>query len=183
MSRKSDMASGIDLFTDFVASLVVALRECADNNEKIHEAINELIRKVSNPVSRLFHDMNEDGWNVLEHVPRRITSIADLLLVPFLREGEYEVGGEEMIRRARVELDANLGLEDAEWIFKHRSEIMEVQREFHILFPGTILEDLDGIRHISCFFFDLERGRWILDFIRLDHLWDSGARLLRQRNK
>ncbi len=67
---------------------------------------------VSAPV--LINDKTKDSWTLIEHAKRRITTVQELELVSFLKSKENSVKGEEVVRRARVELDANYGQEDAE---------------------------------------------------------------------
>lgn len=136
---------------------------------------------ISNPTSapKLIHDQTKSGWKLLEHTPRRITSVADIELVPFLREGEEWVEGEEMVRRARIEFDANLGQEDAEYILEHTAEIPAEFKDFYLVFPGTVWQDSDGYRHVS--YLDSDGGRWYPDFLWIGDDWNSDGRLVRLR--
>ncbi|KKT82159.1 MAG: hypothetical protein UY12_C0014G0011 [Parcubacteria group bacterium GW2011_GWA2_47_8b] len=124
-------------------------------------------------------DMRKEGWTLLEHVQRSITSVSDLELVPVLKKGEDCIDGEEMVRRARVELNANPGQEDAEWLLERQSEIPKDQRNFYLTFPGTLWRDDSSDRCVPCLYWD--SGRWYLSFFWLESGWDSGGRLLRPR--
>lgn len=58
-------------------------------------------RRVCGLASAFVHDKTKVGWTLLENVVRRVTSVGGLELVPFLRDGETSVAGDEMARRAR----------------------------------------------------------------------------------
>lgn len=100
--------------------------------------------------SVLVRDMRKEGWTLLEHAPRRIASVADLELVPFLKSGENYIGGEELVLRARMELDANYGQEDAEWLLQHQGEISVEFRQFYLVLTATVWRDASGDRSVPC---------------------------------
>lgn len=125
--------------------------------------------------------VDEHGqWTLLEHSSRRITSARDLELVSFLKRGEHSIRGEEMARRAREELNANYGEEDAIWLV-HR-EIPREFRECYLLFPGTVWqEESNGCRYFPfLYWYD---GRECLGFLRLDDSLDSRSCLIRPRSQ
>ncbi len=121
-------------------------------------------------------DMRKEGWTLIENVSRKITSITDLMLIPILKNGENSINGEEMVRRARTELNANLDQEDAEWLLEHQAEIPKEWRKFYISLPGTVWQDLDGFRRVPCL--DWRGGEWCLSFYWLALGWGSDGRLL-----
>lgn len=126
------------------------------------------------------YNKTKDGWTLIENTPRRITSVRDLELVTFLKNGEVSVKGEEMVHRARVEFDANYGQEDAEYVLEHEVEIPKEFRPYYLVFPGTVWQDSHGNRYVSCL--DWRGGRWILFFNWLRaRLWFSVDRLVRPR--
>ena len=137
------------------------------------DRLRKLLRG-SNPV--FVRDMRKEGWKLLEHVPRRIQSVANLELVPFLK-GESYMNGPELVRQAREELDANYGQEDAEFLLQHQEEIQEGFRNFILVFTATIWGDPYGFRNVA--YLDWSRGRWDLDFRWLDEAFYSSFRLLR----
>ena len=124
-------------------------------------------------------DMRKEGWTLLEHVPLSITSISDLEMVPVLKKDEDRIGGEEMVRRARIELKANLGHEDAEWLEKHQNEIPKEWRNYYFTFPGTVWQGSDGFRCVPYLYWN--GGRWSLRFYWLGLDWNSLGRILRLR--
>ena len=95
------------------------------------------------------NDKTKNGWSLIEHTPRRVISVRDLELGPFLKLGESYVSGEEMVRRARVELDANYGQEDAEYLLGHRGEIPAEFRSHVLVFTATVWLDVDRSRRVA----------------------------------
>lgn len=106
------------------------------------------------------YDKQKDGWTLLENAPRRISgSVAG---IPFHKDGEDRVNGEEMVRRARVELDANCGQEDAEWLKKNQDKIPAELRKFILVFTATVWRSPDGCRCVPCL--DWRGDGWYLFF-------------------
>lgn len=124
-------------------------------------------------------DMREEDWELLENVSRVTNSVAALKLVPFLKPDENYVNGEEMVRRARMELASNFGQEDAEWLLEHQAEIPDEWRKFYLVFTGTVWRGSRGHRGVAYLYWD--GGRWFLHFHWLDLDWHSIGRLLRLR--
>jgi hypothetical protein len=131
----------------------------------------------------IVHDKT-GSLRLLEHVPCRIISVSDMELVPFLKDNEINTECEEMARRARM-LGADLGLEDAEFMFKHQNEIPVEFRGFHLIFPGTIMltDPWNGrpqccIPRLIC-----DVKLWSLGFYRLWPHFNAGFRLVRPRRK
>lgn len=125
------------------------------------------------------HDKTKDGWTLIENTPRRITSVRGLELVPFLEKDESYVNGEEMVRRARVELDANYGQEDTEYVLARQDEIPEEFRSYCLVFPGTVWRDAYGYRRVPYLIW--YGKRWLLNFDWLRRVWYSSDRLVRLR--
>jgi len=123
------------------------------------------------------YDRRKDGWKLLENVPRRITSV-DIVGIPFLKENEAVINGEKITRRA-IELDANYGQEDAEWLLDHQAEIPVELRNFYLVFPGTKWRDAVGDRYVP--YLSWSGDRWVLYFRWLDSDFGSSARLVRPR--
>jgi len=126
--------------------------------------------------------MSKEGWTLLEDVegPAEI-SAGNLELVPFLKEGERYIEGEELVRRARGELRANLGQRHAEYLLEHQEEIPEEFRKYYLAFPGTVWRDRDGVRYVACLYW---RGRrWYPDFYWLARVFASRAGLVRPREQ
>ena len=124
----------------------------------------------------------KEGWELLEDVegPDPETALANGLEgVTFLKDGEQYVNGEELVRRARGELKANLGQRHAEYWLEHQEAIPEELRSCYLVFTGTIWRDRDGYRCVP----GLAWGglRWDLDFTWLGRGFRSYARLVRPR--
>ncbi|MBI4118876.1 MAG: hypothetical protein HY452_01275 [Parcubacteria group bacterium] len=131
------------------------------------------------PESVFLCDMSQEGWTLLEDAcePWPI-SVADLEPVSFLKEGKDCIGGEEMVRRSREELHANLGQRHAEYLLENQHEIPEELRKFVLVFTGTIWRLGGGGRGVPCLVWG--GGRWRLDFGWLvSDFRRSGCRLLR----
>ena len=118
------------------------------------------------------------GWKVVENIAPRQGEI-DLELVEILKPEESWISGEEMVRRARNELNANLGLEDLEIVLRNQHLLPTNYRSFYIPFPGTILEDPSGDRGVACLFFG--GRRWFRYFFWLGSNFYGSVRLLRPR--
>lgn len=133
-----------------------------------------------NPPIVLARDLRKEECILLEHAPRRITSVSDLELVTFLKEGEILIGGEELVRRARTELNANYSQEDAEWLLDHQDEIPEEFQNFYLLFTATVWKHY-GHRYIP--YMDwFEWPGWSLAFTQFDDSnFCSPSRLPRPR--
>jgi hypothetical protein len=129
------------------------------------------------PTPNLKRDMRRDGWKLLEHTPRRLTSASNLEGVAFLKAGESYILGEEMVRRARIESDTNWSQEDAEYLLEHQEEIPAELRNFYLVFTATVWEDSSGRRLVACLFWIGEP--WCLSFVRLDDGWYNYFRLPR----
>ncbi len=126
-------------------------------------------------------DRRKDGLELLEHKPRTITAVSDLKLVPFLRDNEKLIRGYDLISRARYELDANYGQEDAEFLLEHQEEIPAEFRQFYLPFTATIWRQPDGDLFVA--YLNFRGGRWGLGWGRLGGGFVAGGRLLRPRRK
>ena len=131
------------------------------------------------PKPNLRFDKRKDGWELLEHAPRRIVSVADLEPVPFLRQDESSIRGYDLIGRARYELDANLGQEDAEFILEHEAETPESLQSFYLVCTATIWRSPGGGLRVACLY--CRGGRWTLRWGWLERDFGLGVRLLRPR--
>lgn len=143
---------------------------------------DEVGRVVQNIIDRsriLTNDKRKDGWELIEDVDFTPFDISKMELVPFLKAGENSINGEEMVRRARTELRANLGQRHAEHLLEHQDKIPEEFRKFYITFTGTVWRRPDGLRRVACLYW--YGGRWSLDFRWLGNDWHSFDRLPRLR--
>ncbi len=139
-----------------------------------------VMRVVQEIIDKAFaRDMRKEGWKLLEDVPRSITSIKDLELVPFLKDGESSILGEELVVRAREEFKINYGQHDAEWLLEHQDEIPEEFRKYYLVFTGTVWGDSGGDRYVACLTF--YGKRWYLCFYGLAYDFLSYGRLPRPR--
>ena len=146
-----------------------------DNGEERLAGLNLWLKGVM--TSTFKRDMRKEGWTLSENVSRRLSSAIDG--ISFLKKGENYINGEEMVRRARTELDANYGQEDAEWLLEHQDQIPTEFRKFYLVFPGTIWRGSRGRRSVPYLYWDGDR--WVLDFGWLGFGWDSLYRLVRPR--
>ncbi len=128
-------------------------------------------------------DKTKSNWTIVEDVGFNpaIKSVKDLILTPFLKDGEESIRGEELISRARRKLKANYGQIHAEYLLEHQKEIPEEFREYDLLvFPGTIWrEDWNGSRFVPCLCW--RDSQWYLHWRWLGLNWDNDYRLLRPR--
>lgn len=124
-------------------------------------------------------DLREEGWTLLEHSPRRLNSVADLELVSFLKNGERNISGEWALARARDELDASYGQEDAEWLLEHQDEIPKEFRNFCLCFLATVWWLRRGYRSAAYLYWDGKQ--WDMDFSWLSDDFDGRGRLVRPR--
>ena len=123
------------------------------------------------------HDKRKDGLMLLENQPRRISGA--IIGIPFHKDGEDNVNGEETVRRSRIpSLDANLGQEDAEWLLENQDNIPTELRNFVLIFTATIWQYRDGDRIVPCL--DWGGGGWCFGFRWLGSSW-GGFRLPRLR--
>lgn len=131
------------------------------------------------PADSFLFDKRKQGWKLLEDASRRIESVSNIEPVSLLIDGENYAGGEEMVRRARVELDCNFGQHDAEWMLTHQADIPKELRAFMLVFTGTVWQRPGGDRYVSCLVF--RGGRWGLGFFWFGSGFGSGSRLVRPR--
>ncbi len=178
---------------DRLLALTASMLELACDGKRSFEEICEALQLIkdrtdwvlelklkkgnSAPTAPAFsRDMRKEGWTLIENVSRQITSITDPKLVPILKKGETSINGEEMVRRARAELNANLGQEDAEWLLEHQAEIPKEWRSYYLTFPGTVWQGEYGCRFVPCLRWGV--AGWCLYFGWLGLDWLSGVRLL-----
>lgn len=143
-------------------------------------AFKKFLRKENCwPEGTFSHDMRKEGWTLLENTSRRLNSVSGLDLISFLRDGESSANGEEVTHRARIELDANYGQEDAEFLLEHQEEIPEEFRQFYLVFPATVWRSSHGRHNVSYLYW--HRNWWHLGFGWLGSDWLSHARFVRPR--
>lgn len=124
-------------------------------------------------------DMSTEGLTLVGNTPRSLNSVADLDLVTFLKKDEQSISSRELIRRARLEFNANLGQEDAEWLLEHKDEIPEEYENYYLVFMGTRWSTCDGCIHVACL--NYVGAQWSLDFNWLDLIHSRRTRLVRSR--
>jgi hypothetical protein len=123
------------------------------------------------------YDKAKDGWTLEADTPEaELFEPNQLELVSFLRERESWVSGEELMRRA-VELKANLGQRQAEYLLKHQEQIPKEWRQYYIVFTGTTWRGRRGCRGVPCLY--CFAGRWRLRFHWLGGGFLSYDRLVR----
>lgn len=143
--------------------------------EKRIKALEKL--KYTAPKTPTFkRDMRkEEGWKLVEDCGRdpalTIDTIPRLLHIPFLKKNEDWIAGEEVVVRARGELAANWGQQDAEFLLEHQHLIPVSYRDKYILFTGTIWQRRDGHRIVACL--NWRGSKWYLRFDWLGAGYDS----------
>lgn len=91
-------------------------------------------------------------------------SLADLKLISFLKDDETYIDGRDLVRRARGELKANLGLHHMEYILEYQDLLPTEFRDYVLVFPGTILEDDFEDLFIPFLVWDDSECEWYPDF-------------------
>lgn len=153
---------------------------------RVSDALQAIIEgRFSNVISdhTFRFDKRQDGWELLEHQPRRLgvsSTLSTLDLTPFLKKGEECISGEEMRRRA-ITLGANLGQEDVEFLLDHPDLLPKRPEDiYYIIFPGTLWRGPRGDLHVPYLYW--RGGRWNLHWGWLGDDWRSSVRFLRSRN-
>lgn len=100
------------------------------------------------------------GWKIIKDVPQ--SKSKEFEFISCLNENENCIFSWEELQKWAVNLNANLGLKDAEFLEEHQSLISEKMRNKWIVFPGTILRDSDGFLYVACL--DWDGDRWVLRF-------------------
>ncbi len=172
-------------FRELVAALVRQIPDDLDSTLAQRwiddqQSLRRVLRVALEPVvtCRSFrHDKTKDGWTLLQDVPQAITSgFFGLELVSFHKPNERNVSGELMASRA-IELEANLGQHDAEYLLEHQNKIPAEFREYILVFTGTVWRDSDGDSWVS--YFRWSSGLWLLGFHWLKDVVGSQCRLVR----
>jgi len=138
------------------------------------------ISQQVNPPGVVFKfDKRTDGWKLLEDVSQTL-SAAGFNLVPFLGGGDSYIEGDSMAARA-IELGANLGQHDAEYLLENQQLIPTELRSILLVFPGTKWRDFDDSIRVPCL--GWRDDRWALFFYWIDFGYHSStfARLVRPR--
>jgi hypothetical protein len=103
----------------------------ANNGEALARGLREMLISSTTVASIFKRDMRAEGWTLLEDVEGVADiSAGNLELVLSLKDGERSIKGEELVRRARGELRANLGQRHAEYLLEHQAEIPEEFRKY-----------------------------------------------------
>lgn len=122
------------------------------------------------------YDKAQDGWTLLEDVSSSGAFTPDF--VPFLKPGESGVNGGTMRVRA-MELGANLGQRDLEWLEANQHLIPESERGHYLVASGTVWQASGGVRDVPYLYWDGDQ--WCLDFGWLENGWHGGDRLVSLR--
>ena len=141
----------------------------------------EVVRAVQNIIDRgsvFAYDKRKDGWELIEDVAFAPFDVSKMKLVPFLKSGESSANSEEMVSRA-LELKANFGQRDAEYLLEHQQEIPKEFRKYYIVFTGTKWRNPDGNRNVA--YLNWNGKQWYLNFNWLENDWNSNDRLPRLR--
>ncbi len=119
-----------------------------------------------------------EGWKLISDSGKKLVGTITLELVPILKEGEPNLPGVELIKRAR-ELGADLGQHYAEAILANQHLIPKEWREFYLVFPGTVWQGPYDGRRVPYLYWG--GRRWVLGFDWLECGWGVRSRLLRLR--
>ena len=122
------------------------------------------------------YDKTKDGWTLVETNKPLVMNFKKLELVSFLKDKEESITGEEMRKRA-VELKANLGQVEAEWLEEHQDKIPESWRNSYLVLPATLWRDSGGHLRVPYLYWFGER--WGLSWRWLENDWYSFVRLVR----
>lgn len=98
-------------------------------------------------MNNLTYDKTKDGWFLVKNVQRRLTS-CDIEGVSYLRKYGAGSHGNDVLDRA-IELDADYGQADAEYLLEHQDKIPEELRPYRLIFTGTIWRGPNS-RYIPC---------------------------------
>ena len=85
----------------------------------------------------------------------------------------------EVMATCAIELDANYGQEDAEWLLENQDVIPAELRNFYLVFPATKWRGPDSPRRVS--YLSFRGGRWLLRFSWLGDGFGVNFRLVRPR--
>jgi len=151
------------------------VREGSLNPEEVGRAVQNVIDRGHS----FAYDKREIGWKLIEDVRFTPIDLNKLELVPFFKDGENSVAGQEMVRRSREELHTNLGQRHAEFLLEHQAEIPEEFRKYCIVFTGTIWLYPNGGHRVAYLYWD--DLRWALCFRWLGGVCRSENRLPRLR--
>jgi len=157
-----------------------ALKVCK-NGQSLESVLNQAFLAQLEKIKVAFsNDKTRDGWKLIKNTekPEEI-DISSLELIPFLKDKETSIKGEELVKRAK-KLKANLGQYHAEYLLEHQEDIPEDWRDYYIVFPGTIWRGSVGFRNVSFLYWG--GSDWSLRFAWLDHVFASFVRLLRFRD-
>lgn len=147
-------------------------------NYKVNTIKKEDIMLPEIDENKFKYDKAIEGWELQKNVGLNLTlaSIAQLKLVPFLREDEEHINGEELIYRAKTELNVDFGQLDAEFLLKYQHIIPEEFRDYYLVFSGTIWCDKDEYIYIASLHWHHER--WHLCLCCLADNFGKSARLI-----
>lgn len=185
MRKKSEFVSGLGTAFEFVKAISDEVCELGGGDDDLRKVIAQatlrrnLAQLIMGKLKLADHPSDalaaQHGFTVLEDVAPSEFKVADLELVPFLKNGESFINGETLRTRA-VTLKANLGLVDAKYILDHKAEIPTEFRRV-LVFTGTLLRGSDGDLRVAVLYW-LD-GRWCLNFNWVGNGFDDYSRLVR----
>ena len=149
------------------------------NGEALEKQLHTVFCRLTS-VAIFKRDMRkEDNWKLLEDWGRNpeltLDTIPNLVHVLFLKKNEGWIGGEELVIRARGDLKANWGQQDAEFLLDNQHLIPESFRDRYIVFTGTIWQGRGGDPIVA--FLNWNGSKWHLNFDGLDTDYDSNNAL------
>jgi hypothetical protein len=125
-------------------------------------------------------DKRKQGWKLNEDVgfEPKVTAVTEFELVEYLKKGETFITGDELVRRAKAELAANLGQRHLEWLLDHTEDIPYWWKKFYIVAPGTKWFRPDHFRVIPGLTWMGNHWDISFDWVGAGH-WFEQSRLLR----
>lgn len=147
----------------------LAHRAGGELKELLREAFLPMeIRKLMNgltdsDVRKYVQDRLKSGF-VFESNPRALVTPEQFEVVDFLKDCDGAMTGEDMCRIA-LELDANLGLHEADILLGQQDRFPAEWSPYRFLFPATVMtEQKTGIRYMPGIFIPRFGEGWKLDF-------------------
>ena len=127
----------------------------------------------------LFRDKLRERGLLSVRIAATPAPISDLELIPICGDDEPWISGEDLLMRT-MEVGANLGQEQVEYILENRNDIPEEWGIPFLLFPDVIRRDRPGNLYFPFIYWN---GEWGLEFCLLDSRHSSSGRLVRRRRR
>ena len=123
------------------------------------------------------HRLNE-GWKIEKDADVQDGEFT-FDLVPFCKDEESCISGEELMKRAQEQNCCQWGFRHAKQILENKQRIPKWMIKHYLVFPGSVWVDPDGDRDVP--FLSWGGDRWYLNFRWLGYDFDSNGRFFRPR--